>query len=149
MNDNSPSGEVWEGGCLCGKVRYRAAGKLAEVLACHCRQCRRMSGHVFAATAVRREAFQLTKSDGLAWYNSSANSRRGFCRECGSSLFFDHGEVYPMGVAAGSFDKDPPFKLTAHIYTDEAGAYYDLGDGAEVYDAAAWSRGGWQKYRPG
>lgn len=143
------SGELWEGGCLCGQVRYEVSGTLADVLACHCRQCRRMSGHIYAATAAPRDAFEITESRGLAWYQSSKASRRGFCRECGSSLFFDHGPDEPIGIAAGSFDGDPQFKLVAHIYTDEAGRYYELGDDTAQYDAAAWSRGGWKKYRPG
>ena len=139
------SDEIWEGGCLCGQVRYRVTGNLAEVLACH---CRRMSGHFYAATAAPHDALEITLSDGLAWYQSSKASRRGFCRECGSSLFFDHGPEEPMGIAAGSFDGDPPLKLAAHIYTDEAGGYYAIGDDAAQYDSAAWSRGGWKKFRP-
>ena len=141
------SGQVWEGGCLCGKVRYRVTAKLADVLACHCRQCRHMSGHFFAATATPRSAFEITGSTGLAWYRSSKTSRRGFCRDCGSSLFFDHGSDEPIGIAAGAFDGDPPFKLVAHIYTDEAGRYYTLGDEAAKYDSREWSRGGWREYR--
>ena len=42
------------GGCLCGAVRYRVAGPLRDVVACHCGQCRRSSGHHAAATAARR-----------------------------------------------------------------------------------------------
>ncbi|MGO1081292.1 GFA family protein [Inquilinus sp. CA228] len=39
------------GGCLCGAVRYRVTGPLRPVVACHCSQCRRTSGHVAAFTA--------------------------------------------------------------------------------------------------
>ena len=139
--------EAWDGGCICGQVRFRVTGKLADVLACHCRQCRRMSGHFYAATAAPHDALEITESAGLAWYQSSKASRRGFCRDCGSSLFFDHGPDYAIGIAAGAFDADPPFKLVAHIYTDEAGAYYPIGDEAPHYAQAEWLKGGWQKYR--
>ena len=141
------SEEVWVGGCICGKVRYRVTGSLADVLACHCRQCRRMSGHYYAATAAPHEALEITESAGLTWFRSSKASRRGFCRDCGSSLFFDHGPDEPIGIAAGSFDADPPFKLAAHIYIDEAGGYYALDDDVAKYDSREWSRGGWKKYR--
>jgi hypothetical protein len=43
------------GGCLCGAVRYEVRGPLRDVLVCHCVECRRWSGHLFAATAARRE----------------------------------------------------------------------------------------------
>ncbi len=149
MAEDGTAADAWTGGCLCRQVRFRGQGPLADVLACHCRQCRRMSGHVYAATAAPQDAFEITESAGLSWYQSSATSRRGFCKNCGSSLFFDHGSKEPMGIAAGAFDGEPPFRLVAHIYTDEAGQYYDIADGAEQYDSAAWSRGGWKKYRPG
>jgi len=148
MPSPDPCSKIWEGGCLCGKVRFRVRGPLADVLACHCRQCRRMSGHYYAATAAPHEALEITESAGLAWYQSSAASRRGFCRECGSSLFFDHGPNEPIGIAAGSFDGNPPFQLVAHIYTDEAGSYYVVSDDAGRYEGKAWAQGGWRKYRP-
>lgn len=138
---------VHEGGCLCGKVRYRITAPLADILVCHCRQCRRMSGHLFAATAAPREGFELTEDAGLAWYQSSEKSRRGFCRVCGSSLFFDHGPDEPMGVSAGSLDEDPQVPIAAQIYVDEAGGYYSLDPGINRYDKETWSRGGWKLYR--
>ncbi len=137
----------YEGGCICGKVRYRVTEPLADVIACHCRKCRRMSGHVFAATAVPRDAFTLTKSAGLSWYRSSPTSRRGFCGDCGSSLFFDHGDSEPLGIAAGSFDGELPVKLAAHIYVDEAASYYSIDDAVEQFDACRWQDGGWFRFR--
>ncbi len=142
------SNEILEGGCLCDAVRYQITAPLMGVIACHCRRCRRMSGHVFAATAVAREAFAITESAGLAWYQSSERSRRGFCRQCGSSLFFDHGPEEPIGVAAGSFDGDPAMTMAAHIYVDEAGRYYDIAQDADHFDAETWARGGWKRLRP-
>jgi hypothetical protein len=139
--------ETYEGGCICGAVRYRVSAPLAPVLACHCRQCRRMSGHYFAATAAPHDAFEVTESSGLAWYQSSETSRRGFCKSCGSSLFFDHGPDEPLGISAGSLDGDPPLTLVAHIYVDEAGPYYELADQAEQFTREVWLRGGWQRFR--
>jgi len=138
-----------EGGCVCGRMRYRVFEPLAAVIACHCHACRRMSGHVFAATAAPRDAFTLIEDVGLSWYQSSATSRRGFCRDCGSSLFFDHGEREPIGIAAGSFDGSPPLKMEAHIYVDEAGCYYAIDDAVDQFDACRWRNGGWVRFRNG
>ena len=117
----------YSGGCICGKVRYLIKAKPDDVIACHCRKCRKMSGHVFAATAVPRDAFEMTETSGLTWYQSSATSRRGFCKHCGSSLFFDHGKNEPMGIAAGSFDQDPPMKLAASYLYRRRWAVLSLG----------------------
>ncbi len=49
------------GGCLCGAVRYELQGRLRAVVACHCGQCRRTSGHYVAATAVRHDRLRLVE----------------------------------------------------------------------------------------
>lgn len=139
--------EIWEGGCICSQVRFQVTGELANIIYYHCRQCRRMSGHYFAATAVPDANLAFTCSKGLPWYASSLVSRRGFCRNCGSSLFFDHGPDEPIGVATGSFDDNPRFHVTAHIYTEEAGSYYEMPWDAPEYDGPTWLKGGWKKYR--
>lgn len=51
--------------CRCGAVRYEVNGPLRNVIACHCEQCRRSSGHFVAATACHRKYFTLTQQDGL------------------------------------------------------------------------------------
>jgi hypothetical protein len=95
------------GRCLCGAVRYELRGPLRDVVPCHCIERRRWSGHVLAATAVRRERLVLLESGGLRWIesrDSDSRARRGFCGECGSSLFWDAPERDIISVAARGLD---------------------------------------------
>jgi hypothetical protein len=118
------------GGCLCGAVRYEVRGPLRPVVACHCTQCRRMTGHFLAATAARDADFGLTRDSSLKWYSASPNARRGFCSSCGSTLFWrGDGRDY-VAIAAGSIDGATGLKLVQHIYTADKGDYYELDDGA-------------------
>ena len=73
------------GGCLCGGVRYRVTGPLRPVVTCHCRQCRRTSGHFAAFTACAAGDLVLDSDRTLRWYRSSPEAERGFCGECGAS----------------------------------------------------------------
>ena len=41
-----------EGGCTCGKIRYRLSGRPLIVHACHCTWCQRETGSVHALNAV-------------------------------------------------------------------------------------------------
>jgi hypothetical protein len=117
------------GGCLCGAVRYEVRGPLRQVVACHCTQCRRMTGHFLAATAARNEDFVLVREDGLKWFSASADARRGFCGECGSTLFWrGTGRPY-IAIAAGSVDGASGLELVQHIFTADKGDYYRLDDG--------------------
>jgi hypothetical protein len=117
------------GRCLCGAVRYEVRGPLRDVLLCHCVECRRWSGHVLAATAARREHVVLLESDALRWVASPASesdARRGFCGECGSSLFWDAPARDTISIAAGSLDEPTGLRLLGHVYVSQAGDYYDL-----------------------
>ena len=133
---------------MCGEVQYRVDGPLRDVIACHCEQCRRSSGHYVAATAAHPGDLSITRDNGLAWYEGTASIRRGFCRLCGSNLFFDHGPDYPTGIAAGSLDGGEDVKLAAHIWTDEAGRYYEVPDDVPAFTSAQWrERRGWDPMR--
>jgi hypothetical protein len=117
------------GRCLCGAVRYEVKGPLRDVLICHCEECRRWHGHFSASTAARREDLVLTEQRGLKWIdspNSDARARRGFCAECGSSLFWDPPDRETISIAAGTLDGDTGLRVIAHWYVSQAGDYYDL-----------------------
>lgn len=77
------------GSCLCGGVRYEAAGPLGEIARCHCRQCRKASGAEFATNAsVPAAGFRVVEGAALlgSW-ESSPGAQRCFCTRCGSQLF--------------------------------------------------------------
>jgi hypothetical protein len=117
------------GGCLCGAVRYEVRGPLRPVVACHCTQCRRMTGHFLAATAAREGDYTITRDAALKWYHASKDARRGFCADCGSTLFWQgNGRDY-IAIAEGSIDGATGLKLVQHIHTADKGDYYELDDG--------------------
>lgn len=78
------------GGCLCGAVRYRAAGPALFSVVCHCRDCQRASGTGgVPVLGVARQSFQVqgaVKASPLPG-GSGLPARRHFCPECGSLLF--------------------------------------------------------------
>jgi len=113
------------GGCLCGGVRYAVTALLRPVVACHCTQCRRTSGHHVAATSAPREAVSVEGD--VRWFRSSPEARRGFCPVCGSNLFWD-GSGARLSIFAGSFDGDPGVRLAGHIFCADKGAYYEIAD---------------------
>jgi len=121
------------GGCLCGAVRYEVRGSLRPVIACHCTQCRRTSGHFVAATATAPQNLVLVEEKGLSWYQSSSFARRGFCHTCGSSLFWERtageGTGDRISIMAGTLDSPSGLETEMHIYVEDAGDYYKINDG--------------------
>lgn len=114
------------GSCLCGAVRYRVTGRLRPVIACHCTQCRKTSGHHVAATSAPREGVAVEGD--VTWYASSEFARRGFCGICGANLFWD-GPGSHLSIFAGTLDGDPGVRLAGHIFCADKGAYYEIADG--------------------
>ena len=131
-----PSSARHHGGCLCRAVRFEIIGAMAPVTACHCLQCRKSSGHYWASTRVADGALAITEARGLRWHRSSAGARRGFCRTCGSSLFWRADGSGTTAVAAGSLDAPTGLGLARHIFVAEKGDYYEIADG--LPQSALW-----------
>lgn len=129
--------QVHSGGCLCGAVRYAASGPLREVVYCHCGQCRRQTGLYYAATAVAKPDFTLTREVGLRWYAASSHALRGFCGTCGSVLFWKAHSAPHIAILAGSLDDPSGLTAASHICTEGRPAFYALCDGLPQYPHAA------------
>jgi hypothetical protein len=110
-------------------VTFSLSGPLGETLACHCTQCRRQSGHYFAAVGAPRAAVVIVETDDLVWYRSSEIARRGFCRRCGSNLFWDPFEGEVTQVSLGALDAPTGLKLERHVHVASMGDYYQIADG--------------------
>ena len=117
------------GSCQCGAVKFEISVALKVPDACHCRQCRKQSGHYFASTDVPRHALKIEGLDKVTWYRSSEKVRRGFCSICGSSLFWDPIKADWTAVAMGAFDSPTETKLAKHIFVANGGDYYEIRDG--------------------
>lgn len=113
---------------MCGAVRYELQGKPTSVTYCHCSMCRRWHGHVGAYAAVDRADFVLVEDRGLKWHASSPSVRRGFCGECGSSLFFDQADLPKMAFCAGTVDAPTELRSKAHIFVASKGDYYAMSE---------------------
>lgn len=124
------------GGCLCGEIRYRATGPFRDVIACHCEQCRRASGHHLAATAVPKPGFEILSDETLRWFESSPGVRRGFCGRCGSNLFWMVEESAHVSIFAGTLDQPTGLRLIRHIYCADKADYYEIEDGLPADDGA-------------
>lgn len=123
------------GSCLCGGVTFTLEGPLRNSVACHCQQCRKTSGHYVSATQVDAGKLTITKADGLQWYRSSPPAERGFCKICGSSLFWRHDDDNgATSVMSGTLDAPTGITTEKHIFVADKGDYYKIADGTPQHD---------------
>lgn len=119
------------GRCLCGSVTIDIRGALRDVVVCHCGQCRRQHGAPPSYTAAAWSDVMVGGAKHLKWFQSSQDSRRGFCRNCGSSLFWEPMGSGRVSIAAGCLDKPTDLRTVRHIFVADKGDFYDITDGLE------------------
>jgi hypothetical protein len=125
----SQDGDGGDGGCLCGRVRYRVEGPPRWVVHCHCTSCRRASGAAMMTwVGIAEDRFAVVRGR-PRHYASSPGVRRGYCADCGTGLTYE-AERFPgeVHVTAGSFDDAPRLAPKAHVWTSEQLPWCDLAD---------------------
>jgi len=126
----------FEGRCLCGAVRFAVAPPTLFFAHCHCRWCREAHGAAFVSwVGAAEDRFRyLPGSAQPTWYQSSVQSRRGFCPQCGATLFFAStvcpGEIHVARPAIpGPIDREPQ----CHVFYDQHAAWIEVGDALPRY----------------
>jgi hypothetical protein len=133
----------FEGGCLCGRVRYRAEGPAGFGILCFCRDCQRASGggHV-PIIGVAKSCFEVTGEPAL--YSCKGGSgkptERNFCPDCGSLLYGTPTAAPDLvTLYAGSLDDPSVFRPTDAIHTRYRNGWDTGGAGLNTH---AGARGG-------
>jgi hypothetical protein len=109
------------GGCHCGAVRYSVNGEPQHVALCHCSDCRKSAGAPVVAWAAFAESDVTVTQGETKTFNSSGNTLRSFCADCGTGLFYRNQDFLPgiIDVQAATFDDPDAFPAGAHIQTAE------------------------------
>ena len=115
------------GSCCCGDVTFTVAGTPKGPSACHCTQCRKMSGFAWSSAYVPEQDITITGP--VHWFAASDTARRGLCPRCGSFLFWTAHDEDTMSFALGAIDGPTGLALEKHIFTDTKGDYYEIADG--------------------
>lgn len=117
--------EKLNGKCLCGDVQFET-GMPHQIDVCHCSMCQRWAAGPFVG-ADFRGGVTITRDDGLAWYDSSDWAKRGFCKNCGSSLFYRLKEDPDFwAIAAGALSLPAGMSLGKEIFVEEKPDYYAM-----------------------
>ncbi|MFZ1385890.1 MAG: GFA family protein [Thiolinea sp.] len=135
---------VYQGGCLCGQVRYAVRQFEPKMAHCHCSMCRKFHGAAFASFAsVKRENFQWLQGETeIAAYQAPNGTVRRFCKHCGSSLTFapsvDAVEV--VEISLGTLETPINQQPDAHIYVGSKASWSVIADGLPQYEEGRSSR---------
>ena len=115
------------GTCNCRAASFEVKGRVWSASNCHCGQCRKQSGNVWASAVV--ETADIEISGEVTWYASSDSAKRGFCPTCGAFLFWKHNDETSLSFSLGAIDGPTGLKIEKHIFVADRGDYYDIADG--------------------
>ncbi|HEX9964447.1 MAG TPA: GFA family protein [Allosphingosinicella sp.] len=109
-----------EGGCLCGKVRYRVQGEAVARTLCHCVSCRRATGGASVGWAVfDKGKFALLQGE-LREYSSSPGIHWGSCPACGSLIAYRRDtRPHHRDITTATLDDPDAFPPTVEIWVAE------------------------------
>lgn len=113
------------GKCLCGKVSVTAEGPVEKTGACHCGMCRKWSGSFYMAIDCG-EHIEIEGEALVTRYQSSDWAERGFCKACGTNLFYYLKEPATYMCPPGLFDNVDDFVLDHQIFIDHKPGFYSL-----------------------
>lgn len=124
-----------EGQCLCGAVKIKLSDVVPEVGACHCQMCRCWGSAPFMGI-LADDRISITGQQDVSIYKSSDWAERGFCKQCGTNLFYRLQANNSYHVAVGLFDIDQPLKLDHEIFIDEKPSFYNFSEDTKKLTSA-------------
>jgi hypothetical protein len=138
----------FEGGCACGRTRYRMESEPLFVHCCHCLRCQRETGSAFVLNALietDRLALLADPPSAVAVPTDSGKSHRIFrCQACQTAIASEYGGVEKLRfVRVGTLDEPHALKPDVHIYTRSKVPWIALPEGALAFEAYYDSRKVW------
>ena len=122
--------DQFEGGCLCGAVRFMATGQPKGVYWYHCQSCRKHSGapaSVFVAFG--RTCYSITKGEITKFDSTPGRTTRGFCARCGSTLTCESARLpTETHFYVGAFDRAAELEPTRHVFPGEHLPWVHMGN---------------------
>ncbi len=132
------------GQCLCGAVAFTADVESSNVNACHCGMCRKWTTGPMM-TVEHKGPVTFTGAETIGVYHASATGERGFCKRCGSALYWKLRDHEHYWLSAGAMNDTSGLKLAEELFIDEKPAFYAFtGETKKVTSAdyAAFLAGG-------
>lgn len=135
---NMPNLNHLSGRCLCGRVSVSLTLDTMAAGACHCSMCRKWGGGPLLAVECQTPV-DFSGEEHIQVYASSDWAERGFCRHCGTHLFYRLKDGALHALPVGLLDDDPEWHLEHQVFIDEKPDFYSFAEetrnltGAEVF----------------
>tara|TARA_R110002110_G_scaffold414951_1_gene646744 strand:- start:35429 stop:35851 length:423 start_codon:yes stop_codon:yes gene_type:complete len=111
------------GQCLCGAVKIQTSALQTHVGACHCGMCRNWGGGPMLTLQCEGEVSFEGKNN-ISLFDSSEWAERGFCRHCGTHLFYRLKQNQQYYLPVGLFNLDEELSFDHQVFIDKKPLFY-------------------------
>ncbi|MFV8819407.1 GFA family protein [Haliea sp. E17] len=127
-----------EGRCQCGGVTYRLLQEPDFIVACHCRECQKLSTSAFSITAMV-PAGAVEFSGELAHWERSSDSGNinaaKFCPTCGNRIYhYNPADPGRIKLKPSTLDDTSIIQPTTHIWVSEKQDWFEIPEGVTVHE---------------
>jgi hypothetical protein len=125
-----------EGGCQCGRVRYRITAQPLMLVACHCSECQRQSGSAFGLSLIVPQGGVSIQGE-LKIFERSSDSGRPlkcfFCPECGTRIYHQPAYAPVVNMRAGTLDDTSGLEPKMHAWTSSKQPWVSIPEGVPTH----------------
>lgn len=117
MESSTP---LWEGTCLCGSVNVKATGPALLTMACHCRDCQKLTASAFSLTTMFSSDSFSYIGDLIKGGNRSSERVHYFCKSCLNFVFSEiNGATHRINLRTSILDEASQFEPFIETMTDQ------------------------------
>ena len=128
---------MYQGGCLCGQIRFEIDGPIQTIVYCHCSQCRKAQGSAYATNGVvLKEAFHIKQGEHLLTeYEYAPGKTKYFCKTCGSPIYSDSKQLpESVRVRLGTIESEIAERPECHIFVASKACWDTICDDLPQFD---------------
>ena len=126
------------GSCQCGNIRYQVTGDPLVAIACHCNDCRKLSGSAFSTVLVVKAEDLTVEGTLKLWERATDTGRRShayFCPDCGNRIYHqDPDKPHIIRIRSGSLDQPEIPEPLIHVFAERTQSWLRFAEGAIKYD---------------
>ncbi|AKH68225.1 hypothetical protein IMCC21906_00532 [Spongiibacter sp. IMCC21906] len=126
------------GACQCGQLRYTLYAAPAKVVACHCKQCQKLSTSAFSITALVKADDVAFEGELAEWQRVAESGNKNyakFCPQCGNRIYHYNPDAPEMiKLKAASLDDTRILQPTVHLWVSQKQDWYCIPDDVDVFD---------------
>lgn len=129
-----------EGACQCGGVKYHLLEAPLMVVACHCKECQKLSTSAFSITAMVKASSLKFEGEMSEWRrpaDSGNVSGAKFCPTCGNRIYHfnpDEPDMIKLKLKPSNLSDTSIINPTAHVWVSEKQDWYDIPEGVKVFE---------------